>query len=86
MASTGKKGKDTRAETCEHNDATQLAGEVRCDTGANVQATLVDHDNDWESFCLCRALFPNKKDSGDKVARNLKGSIDGNAIVKAVRV
>jgi adenine-specific DNA-methyltransferase len=56
-----------------------VTGEVRSDAGENVHAVFIDHDYDGRSFCICQALFPNKKDSWTKIARNLKGSIDEEA-------
>lgn len=56
-----------------------VTGNVSSDSGANVHAVFIDHDYDGKSFCICQALFPNKKDSWDKIARNLKGTIDEDA-------
>ncbi len=56
-----------------------VTGEVRSDAGENVHAVFIDQDYDGKSFCICQALFPNKKDSWDKIARNLKGTIDEGA-------
>lgn len=56
-----------------------LSGEVKSDAGQNVHAVFVDQDYDGKSFCICQALFPNKKDSWAKIARNLKGAIDEDA-------
>lgn len=56
-----------------------LSGEVKSDAGQNVHAVFVDQDYDGKSFCICQALFPNKKDSWTKIAKNLKGAIDEDA-------
>lgn len=56
-----------------------LTGEVSSDSGRNVHAIFIDHDYDGKSFCICQALFPNKKDSWDKIARNLRGAVDEEA-------
>ncbi|MCK6632371.1 MAG: site-specific DNA-methyltransferase [Fimbriimonadaceae bacterium] len=56
-----------------------LSGEVKSDAGENVHAIFIDQDYDGKSFCICQALFPNKKDSWTKIARNLKGTIDEEA-------
>jgi adenine-specific DNA-methyltransferase len=53
-----------------------LTGEVTSDRGENVHAVFIDHDYDGKSFCICQALFPNRKDSWEKIARNLRGTID----------
>jgi len=56
-----------------------LKGEVTGDSGADVHAIFIDHDYDGKSFCICQALFPNKRDSWDKIGRALKGSLDEEA-------
>jgi adenine-specific DNA-methyltransferase len=56
-----------------------VTGEVKSDVGENVHAVFIDQDYDGKSFCICQALFPNKRDSWDKIARNLKGAIDEDA-------
>ncbi len=56
-----------------------LSGEVKSDVGENVHAIFIDQDYDGNSFCICQALFPNKKDSWTKIAKNLKGTIDEEA-------
>ncbi|BBO24623.1 MAG: hypothetical protein AMXMBFR19_18650 [Chthonomonadaceae bacterium] len=56
-----------------------VTGEVKSDAGENVHALLIDQDYDGKSFCICQALFPNKKDSWTKIAKNLKGTIDEEA-------
>lgn len=56
-----------------------LSGEVKSDVGENVHAIFIDQDYDGKSFCICQALFPNKKDSWTKIAKNLKGTIDEDA-------
>ncbi|MBV6490822.1 MAG: hypothetical protein KJZ62_02215 [Fimbriimonadaceae bacterium] len=56
-----------------------LSGEVKSDVGENVHAIFIDQDYDGKSFCICQALFPNKKDSWTKIAKNLKGTIDEEA-------
>jgi adenine-specific DNA-methyltransferase len=54
-------------------------GEVSSDRGANVHAIFIDQDYDGRCFCVCQALFPNRKDSWDKIARNLRGTIEEEA-------
>lgn len=56
-----------------------LTGETQHDSGANVHAIFIDHAYDGKSFCICQALFPNKRDSWNKIARNLKGTINKEA-------
>ncbi|RIJ94054.1 MAG: site-specific DNA-methyltransferase, partial [Armatimonadetes bacterium] len=56
-----------------------LSGEAKSDSGANVHALFIDHDFDGKSFCICQALFPNKKDSWEKLERNLRGTVDPEA-------
>jgi adenine-specific DNA-methyltransferase len=56
-----------------------VKGEVTSDNGADVHAIFVDHDYDGKSFCICQALFPNKKDSWNKIERALIASIDADA-------
>jgi adenine-specific DNA-methyltransferase len=56
-----------------------VKGEVATTSGADIHAIFVDHDYDTKSFCICQALFPNRRDSWDKVARALKASLDEDA-------
>ena len=56
-----------------------LTGEVESDHGRNVHAFFLDQNYDGKSFCICQALFPNRKDSWEKLERNLKGTINQEA-------
>ncbi|HRJ34247.1 MAG TPA: site-specific DNA-methyltransferase [Fimbriimonadaceae bacterium] len=57
-----------------------VTGETSSDHGSGVHAIFIDHDYDGKSFCICQALFPNKKDSWEKIGRALKGSLDEDAL------
>ncbi len=56
-----------------------VTGETKHDTGGDIHAIFIDHNYDGKSFCICQALFPNKRDSWQKIARSLKGTIDEEA-------
>ncbi|HJP82013.1 MAG TPA: site-specific DNA-methyltransferase, partial [Fimbriimonadaceae bacterium] len=88
-ASRGQKDVAKRAEALKEGEVflelrgvdlyNPVKGEVICDSGSDVHAIFVDHDYDGKSFCICQALFPNKKDSWNKIERALKASIDADA-------
>lgn len=48
--------------------------------GADVHAIFLGHDSDGKSLCICQALFPNKKDSWQKIEKSLKGCLDADGL------
>ena len=56
-----------------------VTGQVVSGRSEDIHAVFVDHDYDGKSFCICQAMFPNKKDSWTKIAKNLRGTIDEDA-------
>lgn len=54
-------------------------GETSPQNREAIHAIFIDHNYDGRAFCICQALFPNKKDSWEDIAKTFKGTIDEDA-------